>query len=80
MDNQHERFVFRKFRKTSWEDEVKTYIAEIELAPNEIWYKSHPILKKINEELIPLGYYAKYEESGLDDISFQLTTGDAGRY
>ena len=73
---QHESFIFKQFQKSSWEEEVKKYIDELELSPNKIWYKSHPLLKKMNEELIPLGYYAKYGEFDSDNVFFQLKKND----
>lgn len=76
MYTQHESFIFKQFTKNSWEEEVKKYIDELALPPNEIWYKSHRLLKKMNGELIPLGYYTKYEKSDSDNIFFQLKKND----
>lgn len=76
MDVQHKDFLFKQFHKLSWEDEVKKYISGLEVPPNKIWYKSHPLLKKMNEELIPLGYYTKYGEFDSDNVFFQLKQND----
>jgi len=76
MNNQHNIFVFKQFYKDTWEDEVKSYIAEVEVSNNKIWYKNHPLLEKMDKELIPLGYYIKYDESGFANRSFKLKKND----
>ncbi|MYL25166.1 MULTISPECIES: hypothetical protein [Halomonadaceae] len=64
-------FTFRKFPANSWEKEVKQYISGLDSSTDRIWYRS-PTHKKLNEELVTLGYYVKYDRGEVDHIWFQL--------
>lgn len=65
-------FVHKKFRASEWESEVKTYIDNLSVPSNSIWYKEDRDLKKASEELITLGYYVKYKFGVVDSIQFCL--------
>ncbi len=51
------QFAHKHFSKESWEDEVKNLISSLSINDGVLWYKKHRSLKKINEELVTLGYY-----------------------
>ncbi|MBI5181010.1 MAG: hypothetical protein HZA05_06370 [Nitrospirae bacterium] len=65
-------FVYKKFRASEWESEVKTYIDNLSVPSNSIWYREDRDLKKASEELITLGYYVKYKFGVVDSIQFCL--------
>jgi hypothetical protein len=68
----HSDFVHKNFRANEWELEVKTYIDNLPVRSNLIWYKEARDLKKASEELITLGYYVKYKFGIVDSIQFCL--------
>lgn len=64
-------FSHKKFSAESWESELKDYINSIDCSDGIIWHRKREY-KKINEELITLGYYVKYKYSGVKNIQFLL--------
>jgi hypothetical protein len=65
-------FAHEEFSADNWESLVKDYINNLECHENQIWYKNEKQNKKISEELITLGYYARYKYSPNPKISFRL--------
>lgn len=65
-------FAHKEFSKERWEDEVKNLISSLVIDDSVFWYKKHRSLKKINEELVTLGYYVKYKYLKEENVSFYL--------
>jgi hypothetical protein len=76
MNDPFATFAYKEFEKKSWEREVKSFIDNLPLLPRQIWYKSHRTLQKIHQELIPFGYYVKYDKQVGESALFYLNKKD----
>ena len=61
----------QEFSSRSWEDQVKSFITSLDCSDNIIWHRKREY-KKVNEELVSLGYYVKYHYGEDESISFKL--------
>lgn len=76
---EHFNFVHKQFFASGWEEEVKNYISNLSSSRGKIWYRDGSNdLKKLNQELIVLGFYVKYSYGEDSSVSFRLNsqTGD----
>lgn len=64
-------FMHQEFSSRSWEDQVKSFITSLDCSDNIIWHRKREY-KKVNEELVSLGYYVKYHYGEDESISFKL--------
>lgn len=72
------KFVYQTFQASEWEIKLKDFITSIDCTDNKIWHRKREY-KKINEELVVLGYYVKYRFSENKNISFRLNNDEHGK-
>ena len=71
MKQNTNNFIHQMFNALSWEDEMKSFIKNIDCSDDVIWHRKREY-SKIHQELAPLGYYVKKRAKPGCSITFKL--------